>query len=396
MSDHGRAHALLSPSSAERWITCPASVRLIESLDRSDDGGSEWAEEGTRAHSLAEIEAAYEFGLTTHDEYRVFRAAWLQKALDHDDDIEEMEGHVATYVSMLQDAHAGLSEDGAVTVRLEVRVQTGVPGCWGTADAVLIGRTRVVVIDFKYGQGVRVHVHRNPQLMLYGVGVLELVDLLGTITHVDLGICQPRVSDGLSMWGITAASLREWRDHEAQEAAQESQREDARFGPSETACRWCPASGVCKPRLLHITQKDFGNPDLMDAEELADSVLRIEELRDWCKAVEAEALHQAYSEGKTLPGLKVVMSGGKRSIKDKEAAIERLVAAGFDRDKVTRADTQTLGQLEKIVGKARLPEILGDALNPGKGSPSLVAEDDPREAISPTTEAGKDFQPSEG
>jgi hypothetical protein len=44
-------HAVLSPSSAERWMTCPGSVVLTEGLE---DKGSDAAEEGTAAHELAE------------------------------------------------------------------------------------------------------------------------------------------------------------------------------------------------------------------------------------------------------------------------------------------------------------------------------------------------------
>ena len=45
------AHAKLSPSSAERWMSCPGSVALNEG---KDDKGSSYAAEGTAAHELAE------------------------------------------------------------------------------------------------------------------------------------------------------------------------------------------------------------------------------------------------------------------------------------------------------------------------------------------------------
>lgn len=45
------AHARLSPSSAERWMTCPGSVKLAEGIE---DKGSSYAAEGTAAHELAE------------------------------------------------------------------------------------------------------------------------------------------------------------------------------------------------------------------------------------------------------------------------------------------------------------------------------------------------------
>lgn len=49
-------HALLSPSSAHRWCSCPGSVALTKDLPNVS---SPYAEEGTRAHRLAELALAY-------------------------------------------------------------------------------------------------------------------------------------------------------------------------------------------------------------------------------------------------------------------------------------------------------------------------------------------------
>lgn len=205
MSDHGRAHATLSPSSAERWLECPASIHMTETLGRSDDGSSLYAEEGTRAHNLAEIEAAHEFGLTTDEQYRAFKAQWLRTAEAHGDDVEEMERHVRVYVTMLRDLMTSMGP--GTTVYLEKRLQTGVPGCWGTGDAILVNASQVAVIDFKYGAGVVVRAEENPQLKLYGLGVLEMFgDILGITETVGMHICQPRAG-GQSHFTMTANDL---------------------------------------------------------------------------------------------------------------------------------------------------------------------------------------------
>ena len=46
-----RAHAKLSPSSAHRWLRCPASIEACRDIK---DTSSIHAEEGTAAHELAE------------------------------------------------------------------------------------------------------------------------------------------------------------------------------------------------------------------------------------------------------------------------------------------------------------------------------------------------------
>jgi len=389
VSDHTAAHARLSPSSAERWVSCPASVRLVESQGRTDDGGSEWAAEGTRAHNLAEIEASYAFGMIDQEQYHVRKTSWLRIAESHGDDVEEMEGHVLTYVVMLQDIMARRTN---AVLHLEQRVQTGVPGCWGTGDAIIVSPTTVDVVDLKYGKGVIVKAHENPQLMLYGCGALEMFDgVLGDVQDVTVSVCQPRVNN-LATYELSAVELREWRDNEVLPMALLADDPDAPFGPSETACRWCPVAGVCKPRMLWVLRRDFGDPDLMDADELASAWESIADVRNWCNAVEAEALRQAYSEGVTLPRLKVVLSGGKRSIPNTALAVERLAAEGYDEDQVTRRTMKPLGELEKLVGKTRLPAVLGDALTKSDGRPSLVGEDDKREAVTSLTQAREDFR----
>ena len=47
----GLGHALLSASSSHRWFACPPSARLYENYE---DTGSEYAQQGTDAHSLCE------------------------------------------------------------------------------------------------------------------------------------------------------------------------------------------------------------------------------------------------------------------------------------------------------------------------------------------------------
>ena len=46
------SHAILSASGASRWINCNPSARLEETMENTT---SEYAEEGTLAHSLAEL-----------------------------------------------------------------------------------------------------------------------------------------------------------------------------------------------------------------------------------------------------------------------------------------------------------------------------------------------------
>ena len=52
-------HALLGPSGAKRWMSCPPSARLEESFQEES---TDYAAEGTLAHKLAEQILRYNNG----------------------------------------------------------------------------------------------------------------------------------------------------------------------------------------------------------------------------------------------------------------------------------------------------------------------------------------------
>lgn len=384
-------HAKLSPSSASRWMACPASIRLIEehAPPRQD---SVYAREGTLAHGLGEIKAGLYFGLIDQERHDGEMAAWRTEfdAMKYPEGIlEEMHTHTDSYVKLIEErmqAHPGS------VLFLEQRLDTGVPTCWGTSDTVLMGPGRVEIIDFKYGAGVRVDAWGNKQLRLYACGALDTYgDLLDDTETVVMTVHQPRM-DNVSSETLTADELRRWRTEEVIPAAKLALSDDAPFGPSLDACKWCPMAGMCRARTEQSLQEDFGQqPEVLEPEELGEILGRIPDIKAWCAAVEDHALDLAYSKGEPVPGWKVVMSGGIRKINDPAAAIQTLIDAGFPAEKVADFKPKGIGVLEKLVGKKEFPVILDGFIGKTTGKPSLVPESDKRNAITPTSGAAEDF-----
>ena len=62
-----RNHAILSASSAHRWLHCTPSARL--ELEEGKEECSAFAAEGTAAHALAELKLNYRFGKIGITEY---------------------------------------------------------------------------------------------------------------------------------------------------------------------------------------------------------------------------------------------------------------------------------------------------------------------------------------
>lgn len=376
-------HSRLGPSASERWLSCPASLRMTEALGLERDRPGPYAEEGTNAHTLAEITTRrLLFNEGTTQEYD----AW--KALVTLEQADEMRKYTAQYSLFVKQSMEAIPDS---VVLLEQRVHPGVPECWGTADAVIVSPTLIHVIDFKYGRGVPVDAEDNPQLKLYGLGALEeFGELLGEVETVRISIFQPRI-DHNSTWEISAKELRRWRDEDVIPLAEEALTDDAHFGPSEEACRFCPAAGECSARA-NLILEEFANipvptaiddQDFMSPEYLAHALSMLKQIRNWCNDVEETALRKAYSESVDIPGWKVVMSGGRRQVTDDHHAVQTLIDAGYTAEQVAKLKLRTLGELEKLMGRDKLQDILDGQLVRSEGKPSMVPESDKRPAASP-------------
>ena len=378
-------HARLSPSSAHRWIHCPASVLLAEDAGQVPDEDSAYAAEGTRAHVLCEIEASRHFGWIDDLEYKRRRDTWLM-TLEGEHEEEDMQAAADGYVIRLQqivDANPG------AVVLLEQRMDTGVPDCWGTGDAIIIAPGLIHVVDMKYGTGVRVEAIDNPQLMLYGVAALDTFDIIGEVEDVCVEVYQPRL-EHFEVYCLKAGDLRAWRDSiiPVAEAALQG---GAEFGPSEEACRWCPVAGECSARARFVAVQEFGEPALLSPEQMAEAVRQIPNIRKWCEQVEERALSKAYQDGVKIPGFKVVRSNGRRKIVDEPHAIQVLIDNGFTAEQVAKVGIRSFGDLERLLPKDELNALLGDLITKTEGKPSLVPEDDKREAINALEEESKVF-----
>ena len=131
-------HAVLSPSASERWINCPASVKLAAQFPNES---SRYAEEGTLAHELGEIKAAYRFGLIDKPTFRRREKAFIRKLGKFLGDVEEvifeetlaeMDRHTDAYVELIAERLAAHPHS---QLMLEQRLETGVDECDGTSDA---------------------------------------------------------------------------------------------------------------------------------------------------------------------------------------------------------------------------------------------------------------------
>ena len=131
-------------------------------------------------------------------------------------------------------------------VEQRVDLRWHVQDCFGTADMVIITDKKIQIIDLKLGKGVMVDAEENVQLMIYGLGVLDMADMLFDIETVELTIEQPRL-EHFSTWEISAEELRTWGREVLEPRAKMALSGEGEFKAGDH-CRFCKARFQCRAR----------------------------------------------------------------------------------------------------------------------------------------------------
>lgn len=383
-----KAHAKLSPSAAERWIHCPGSIRLSEQCPPAPS--SDYADEGTAAHRLAELKV--ECGLAPIGDPKLTKDFEQARASQYY--CGEMEEATEFYADRVQEIYGkALREDPAAELMVEQHfsLEDWIPGGFGTSDAVVIGGDVIEVIDLKYGKGVKVEAKGNPQLRLYGLGAAMLFGDIYDLNTVRMTIIQPRL-DHISTEELPLRDLFKWAETVVKPAAKEAA---GKKGHTESGdwCRWCPAKAVCRTRAkkqLELAAYEFEEPDLLSPGEIGDILTRADELQKWAADVQAYALQEALA-GEHYDGWKLVEGRSVRKYADDLKVAEALQAAGWPEAALYERKLYGITAMEKIVGKKKLTEVLGDLIVKPAGKPVLVPESDKREAINTIESAKTDF-----
>lgn len=380
-------HARLAPSAAERWIHCPGSVRISEDLPEPQS--SSYADEGTLAHSVAELKLRLMTGEISRQKY----GAQLRRLQQSEYWCGELSECTDSYRDIVQEHLFEYGPNAELLVEQRYSLEPWVPGGFGTSDAVILGDDTIEVIDLKYGKGIKVEALANPQLRLYGLGAAVLLGDLYDFTTVRMTIIQPRL-DHISVEEMLLTDLYAWAETVVKPAAQEATDPEAE---PRTACgdwcRWCPAKAICRTRAekqLELAAYDFTPPALLQPGEIGDVLARAEELQKWVSDLQDYALQSALG-GQHYDGWKLVEGRSVRKYADDLKVAEALQAAGFDEAVLYEKRLLGLTAMEKLVGKKKLADTLGDLIVKPAGKPVLVPETDKREAINNIEGARADF-----
>ena len=367
-----RDHAILSASSAHRWIPCPPSARLCE---KYEDKGSDYARQGTDAHSLCQYKVEAALGRSARDPTDTLE--W------YDAEMEDCAESYAAFV-MEQVAHAKeLCPDPVILIEQRLDYSEYVRDGFGTGDCVIIADGALTVIDYKHGAAILVSAENNPQMMCYALGAISLADGIYDIESVSMTIYQPR-KENVSTCTITRAELESWAETVLMPAAKLAYNGEGEFQAGDH-CTFCKAKAVCRKRAemnLEMARYDLAPAPTLDDTEIAAILGRADELISWAGDVKEYALQQALS-GKHFDGFKVVEGRSVRKYTDETAVAEAVKAAGID-----PYEKKLLGitAMTAALGKTKFNEILGGLIYKPQGKPALVPESDKRPAMNTAAE----------
>jgi len=403
-------HALLSPSGSHKWLACPGSVAMEYGLP---DTSSEYSDEGTCAHEVA-ADCLITCAKATH---YIGKRIDLRpgKTYEFTADMAEPVQAYVDYVNGQVEAYklAGATATLSVEVKVPIGHITGEEGATGTCDASIVatfpdGKREYLTVDLKFGRGVAVSAQRNPQGMIYTLGVINQLSGWDDLdakpdTPVRIVIHQPRLGQP-SEWVTTIKELWDWcydvqknkapLCHEALKAKDDLPTLEQYLMPGEHCSKgFCKARATC-PALANYVKTWVGADfeDLTKAAPeapandsdagLSAKMAATDIIDDWCRAVRAEVERRLLA-GKTVTGWKLVQGKkGNRAWADKTLVEQLLKGMRLKQDEMYEFSLISPTTAEKLLKETpkRWAKVESH-ITRAEGKPSVAPESDKRPAL---------------
>ena len=356
---------IVGGSTAKRVIACPGSVALCATMPSKPS--SSYADEGTLLHDI------------------------IAQVLNKDVQPETFLGCEYESITLTQDlldtkllpaleALDAIDPTKTMEIAVETRVGFGediLPGVFGSTD--LLGRigNRAYVIDWKFGDGVRVYADENPQLMFYAAAAMrtpEVKWVFDGATEIECIIIQPTL--GVTRWVTTPARIAAF-EQELIIAVKRAQQPDAPLAHGDH-CKWCAARPVCPIMTGAVDRALQTHIEGVDAEMIGKYLANADLLEGWIKDLRALAFTML-EKSVPVPGYKLVPKRATRQWVNEATAYEWL-SQNFPEAEVTVTSVISPAKTDPLLKKAKLSMPEGLVVSVSSGS-TLASEDDPRPAV---------------
>ena len=337
-----KEHSKISASWAAIWLNCLGAVKLSSQYPEIDTG-DEYAQEGTKAHWLAE-------------------QVLTGKMRVHEIPNEYKE--LILYINKVKE----LQKDGVLLCEVKVdmtEVLKSQETLKGTADAVIIHQNNAIeIIDLKWGQGVKVSAWKNPQLSLYAIGVIKfladsgLLDTLNLEDKITLHIIQPRIETPHSFYELTIGELVGFGEFVRTQLSKiYNGSNDLTQGDH---CQFCKGKVYC-PLFLNTTHNIVleSKKELKEFEDnkLIEIFKRRKDVNAFYLALEKYIKAQiSLSPNKEFMGYTIKEVKGDREIVDEEALIDQFIQAGAKREELQDVSIIGFTKLDALAKRLKIPK----------------------------------------
>lgn len=368
-------HAVLSASSSHRWLECTPSALICSKIGET---ASDFALQGTDAHSLCEHKLKIALGQKSDDP-----KAELQY---FDEEMAECSDMYAQYVLEQLAGSKEKCKDPIVLIEQRLDFSKWVPQGFGTGDCVIVAEEMLTVIDFKYGVGILVEAEKNPQMMCYALGALQLFDGIYDINSISMTIFQPR-RESVSTYTLSKEELLKWADEVLAPTAQLAAKGEGEY-KAGNHCQFCKIKATCRKRAeynLELARYDFKMPSTLEDDEIEAILSKVDVLVSWAGDIKEYALQQAVN-GKEWKDWKIVEGRSNRKYVNEDVVADTVREAGYD-----PYEHKVFGitEMTKLLGKKKFEELLYGLTQKPQGKATLVPISDKRPAMNT---AANDFK----
>lgn len=332
-----KPHSILSPSNAHRWMKCPGSLHAENANFEKIKTENVFSEEGNIAHALAYHKLS-NIPLYTNVKNKFLKLSKIEKL--------DMEQNVYSYMEYCNN----IGGDNSLRYyEYKVSLKHILPGRSGIIDCLIIDGETLHIIDFKYGQGIKILAQDNYQLLLYAIGALNLIQFVTQINNINLVVFQPRL-DHIDEMAISIFQLNDYYLKIKQKALLAKSKNAPRI-PGLEQCRFCNAAPRCKALRNYTNEKimNFVNDDVKNlTDEELKSVLDNKDLINMFTKKVTEYVTRKLLRGDHFPGYKMVNKRSTRKWEDEEEA-ERLLNELKLPDGCYTKKLLSVAQAEKVI-----------------------------------------------
>ena len=327
---------LLRPSSAARWIACPASARLSLQVPKEESG--EAAQIGTAIHALSET--CWQLDQDPMD----FVGKTIEGIVMTRENCEFALAHIRTVAAL--EAELG-------TIKVEqhgVAYETLLVKVGGTADVVAynLDKSILEIADLKTGrQWVDAD---SAQMKIYALGIMTKLGWV--FDTVRLTIVQPQTGENRTHV-TTGDELMHWKNYSLIPAAVSAADGRSEPTPFKDACQYCPAKMICPAQTKALAAVPVAaDVTTLTPEQVSDLLDKAELVEDFIAALRKEAT-KTLEAGGVLRGWQMAPKRPTRQWTNETHALQEMLNAGIKYEQIYETSMITPAAADKLLGKDR-------------------------------------------